>query len=366
MPLDRIIISGGGTGGHIYPALAIADEIRRRNPNCEILFVGAIGRMEMEKVPQAGYRIEGLDIAGLERKIFSKKNLGFLPRVIRSVRRSKQIIKDFNPQAAIGVGGYASGPLLFAATKKHIATLIQEQNSYPGITNKILSKRVDCICTGFEEMSKWFPKEKTIYTGNPLRNVFGGGAITDADYKEFGLEPGKKTLFVMGGSLGAKSLNDAVRQAAGIWKDENIQVLWQTGTRFLDSNTKFVAENNHDHLHPIGFISSMNKAYGIADIIVSRAGAMSIAELAMIAKPTILVPSPHVAEDHQTHNAKAMTDSGAALLIKDADVVSTLGASTSALMRDEDRKIQMRNYMQVFAKPQAAATVVDELQKLLS
>lgn len=366
MSLKRIIISGGGTGGHIYPALAIADEIRRRNPECEILFVGANGRMEMEKVPQAGYPIEGLDIAGLERKIFSKKNLGFLSRVIRSIRKSKQIIKDFSPQAAIGVGGYASGPLLFAAAKRNIPTLIQEQNSYPGITNKILSKRVDRICTGFEDMTKWFPKEKTVYTGNPLRNVIGRSEINPTDYQEFGLIPGKKTLFVMGGSLGAKSLNDAVKEAAPQWKKEEIQVLWQTGTRFLESNTKFVADNQHTHLHPVGFISSMNKAYGIADIIVSRAGAMSIAELAMIAKPTILVPSPHVAEDHQTHNAKAMTDSGAALLIKDADVINALGAAASALMRDETRKTQMCNYMQVFAKPQAAAQVVDELQKLLS
>lgn len=365
MPLERIIISGGGTGGHIYPALAIADEIRRRYPSCAILFVGANGRMEMEKIPQAGYRIVGLDIAGLERKIFSKKNLGFLPRVIRSVRRSKQIIAEFKPQAAVGVGGYASGPLLYAATKKNIPSLIQEQNSYPGITNKILAKRVNRICTGFQDMSKWFPNEKTIYTGNPLRTIIANSTVLDEDYTSFGLVPDKKTLFVMGGSLGAKSLNDAVRNAAELLKKEDIQVLWQTGTRFLESNEQFVKENNFTHLHPVGFITSMNKAYGSADVIVSRAGAMSIAELAMVAKPTILVPSPHVAEDHQTHNAKAMTDSGAALLIKDSDVINDLGTSASALMRDELRKTQMRNYMQVFAKPQAASSVVDELEKLI-
>ncbi|MFM1932757.1 MAG: hypothetical protein RL226_2060 [Bacteroidota bacterium] len=363
--LERVIISGGGTGGHIYPALAIADEIKRRYPSCKILFVGAIGRMEMEKVPQSGYEIEGLDIAGLERKLFSKKNLGFIPRVIRSLRKSKKIIRSFQPQVAIGVGGYASGPLLYAAAGMGIPTVIQEQNSYPGITNKILAKKVNRICTGFDSMKKWFPEEKTVHTGNPLRASISGIKPTDEAYHAFGLNPSKKTLFVMGGSLGAASLNSAVQTGAALLASNDIQVLWQTGTRFFEKQKAFVIDQKHEHLHPVGFIGNMQQAYAVADVIVSRAGAMSIAELALVAKPTILVPSPHVAEDHQTHNASAMTSSGAALLLKDAEVVSKLAEQAVELMNDSQRRVQMSNYMQVFARPDAASAVVNEIEKLV-
>lgn len=367
MPLHNIIISGGGTGGHIYPALAIADEIKKRYPDCAIRFVGAEGRMEMEKIPAAGYEIDGLWITGIERKILSKKNLLFPFRIISSLSKAKRILKKHNPQAAIGVGGFASGPLLFQASKRGIPTLVQEQNSYPGITNKLLAKRANRICTGFDNMERWFPKKKTILTGNPLR----GALRSISDQKEaalshFSLNPQKPTLFVMGGSLGARSMNEAVQQAAEQWKKDGFQVIWQTGKRFFETNQSWAKENGHDHLNVVGFIDRMDLAYAAADAIVSRAGAMSIAELSIVGKPTIFVPSPHVAEDHQTHNARSLTDHGAAVLVKDSDVREQLASVITELLNDQSKLTTMSAEMIKHAHPDAAAKVVDEIEKIVS
>ena len=367
MSLENIIISGGGTGGHIYPALAIADEIKRRYPNCTIRFVGAEGRMEMEKVPAAGYPIDGLWITGIERKILSKKNLLFPFRLISSIRKSKKLIKKHKPQAAVGVGGFASGPLLYVASKRNIPTLIQEQNSYPGITNKILAKRVSKICTGFENMEKWFPKEKSIHTGNPLRgNLTDSSADRSEAWKHFGLDPNKPTVFVMGGSLGALSLNDAVTNAMHQWTEQGIQVLWQTGKRFYEKNKELVKQDGIQGVKVLGFIDRMDLAYSAADIIVSRAGAMSIAELAIVSKPTLFVPSPHVAEDHQTHNARSLTDHDAAILVADKSVRDELGKAVSDLMANAEKRQALSEKLHTHAHPQAAKAVVDEIEKIVN
>lgn len=361
------MISGGGTGGHIYPALAIAEEVKRRYPECDIRFVGAEGRMEMEKVPAAGYPIEGLWITGIERKILSKKNLLFPFRLISSLRKSKRLLKAFQPQVSVGVGGFASGPLLYAASKRNIPCLIQEQNSYPGITNKLLAKRVERICTGFPNMERWFPKERIVQTGNPLR---GNIASIEGKRKEamgyFDLREDRKTIFIMGGSLGALSINEAVQNALPKWIDSGYNVLWQTGKRFHETNSAWVLDKGFDHTKVLGFIERMDFAYAAADVIVSRAGAMSVSELALVGKPTVFVPSPHVAEDHQTHNARSLTDHNAAVLVKDAAVRSELSAVIHDLITDESRCAEMSEAIRTFARPDAAAAVVDELERIVA
>ncbi|MCH2197571.1 MAG: undecaprenyldiphospho-muramoylpentapeptide beta-N-acetylglucosaminyltransferase [Flavobacteriales bacterium] len=367
MSLNSVIISGGGTGGHIYPALAIADEIKRRYPDCEVRFVGAEGRMEMEKVPAAGYEIDGLWITGIERKILSKKNLLFPFRLISSLSKAGKLLKKYKPQAAVGVGGFASGPLLRKASGKNIPCLIQEQNSYPGITNKLLAKRVQRICTGFPNMERWFPKERVIQTGNPLR-----GAIASIDGKRdeatqcFNLDPSKKVVFIMGGSLGARSVNEAVKAAIPEWKAAGVQVLWQTGKRFHESNQQWATANGHNDIQVLGFINRMDLAYAAADVIVSRAGAMSIAELSIVGKPSIFVPSPHVAEDHQTYNARSLTDVGAAILVKDNEAVSALAKEVLNLIEDTAKCQSLSVELKKHARPNAAAAVVDELEKIVA
>lgn len=365
MSLHSVIISGGGTGGHIYPALAIADEIKRRYPACYIHFVGAEGRMEMEKVPAAGYPIDGLWITGIERKIFSKKNLLFPFRLISSLRKAKTLIKKHQPQVAVGVGGFASGPLLKVASRNGIPSLIQEQNSYPGITNKLLAKHVDRICTGFPNMEKWFAKEKTVLTGNPLRGqlIDIRGKKEDA-LSHFQLKRDVPVVFVMGGSLGALSINEAVKKALSKWESKKIQVIWQTGKRFYAPNKTFVDEKGHHHVNVLGFIDRMDLAYAAADIIVSRAGAMSIAELALVAKPTIFIPSPHVAEDHQTHNARSLTDHEAAVLIPDDEVETALESAVIDLVNDAARCEKLSQALRKYGRPKAAADVVDEIEKI--
>lgn len=363
MPLRSVIISGGGTGGHIYPALAIADEIKRRYPECLIRFVGAEGRMEMEKVPAAGYPIDGLWITGIERKIFSKKNLLFPFRIISSLRKAGRIISAYRPDAVVGVGGFASGPLMYVASRRKITTVIQEQNSYPGITNKILAKRADAICTGFPNMERWFEPSKTHHTGNPLRSKLSG-TLPSADEarKKIGLDPDRPTLFIMGGSLGALSINRAVEAALPQWQAKGYNVLWQTGQRF-ESELK-AKYGRLENVIVTGFIQNMDDAYGAADLIVSRAGAMSISELAMVGKATLFVPSPHVAEDHQTWNARSVTDHGGAVLMRDSEVVTQLAATTIALMDDPQQLAALGSKIQTFARPQAAAAVVDIIEKL--
>ncbi len=367
MSLHSVVISGGGTGGHIYPALAIADEIKRRYPDCKINFVGAEGRMEMEKVPAAGYPIQGLWITGIERKILSKKNLLFPFRIISSLAKAGKILKQHQPQIAVGVGGFASGPLLYKAAGRNIPTLIQEQNSFPGITNKLLAKKALRICTGFPDMERWFPKERITITGNPLRSgmlqIEGkrNEAIT-----HFELDPNKKTLFIMGGSLGARSMNDATQKAIEQWGENNIQVLWQTGKRFFESNDAFVKEAGYTHVKVLGFIDRMDLAYAAADCIVSRAGAMSISELAIVGKPTIFVPSPHVSEDHQTKNARSLTDRNAALLVADKDVLEELGQTAQELLLNAELRAALSAAIKAQARPNAASDVVDEIEKLVS
>ena len=366
MSLDSVIISGGGTGGHIYPALAIADEIKRRHTGCQIQFVGAEGRMEMEKVPNAGYPIDGLWITGIERKILSKKNLLFPFKLISSLLKAGKLIRKHKPQIAIGVGGFASGPLLYRAAGKGIPTLIQEQNSFPGITNKLLAKKALRICTGFPDMERWFPKSRITITGNPLRSGISDiSGKQQEGLKHFGLSDTKKTVFIMGGSLGARSMNEATKKALEAWDKAGIQVLWQTGKRFFEPNQQLVQEAGFSHVVVLGFIDRMDLAYGAADCIVSRAGAMSISELAIVGKPSIFVPSPHVSEDHQTKNAKSLTDRNAAILLTDKAVVDDLEATVLNLLSDEVLCTKLSASIQAQARPNAASDVVDEIEKLI-
>ncbi len=365
MSLRSVIISGGGTGGHIYPALAIADEIKRRYPDCTIRFVGAEGRMEMEKIPQAGYPIDGLWITGIERKLLSKKNLSFPFRIVSSLLKARRILKEHRPNAVAGVGGFASGPLLFIASRMSIPTLIQEQNSFPGVTNKLLAKRAKSICTGFPGMERWFPAERTVHTGNPLRAVLGSQETSrEAALHHFELNNAQPTVFIMGGSLGAKSMNDGVAKALATWSEKGYNVLWQTGKRFAAENEQLVRAQGWNTVKVLGFIDRMDYAYAAADLIVSRAGAMSIAELALIGKATVFVPSPNVSEDHQTHNARSLTDSGAALLLPDSEVRTALETAVIELMDDADRRDKLGAAIRTFARPHAASDVVDQLERI--
>jgi UDP-N-acetylglucosamine--N-acetylmuramyl-(pentapeptide) pyrophosphoryl-undecaprenol N-acetylglucosamine transferase len=375
--MQRVIISGGGTGGHIHPALALAEEILQRNPNVEILFVGANGRMEMEHIPAAGHKIIGLPITGIDRKL-SLRNLIFPWRLLRSVLKAHQILHSFRPDVAIGVGGFASGPLLWAAAKQGIPTVIQEQNSFPGITNRMMSGRVDLICAGFPGLERWFPAERIAQTGNPLRHSIRAGGNSDANTdansdrkvarNHFGLEPNRPTVFVMGGSLGAVSMNRAVETliTSGAASRGGYQVLWQCGARHLEAAQAFYAANDAPmNVAICGFIDRMDLAYAAADLIVSRAGALAIAELAMVGKPALLVPSPHVTEDHQTRNARSLVDRGGAFMLPDAEVVETLDARITGLLGDHAACEKLRAGIFKCAQPQAASDIIDEVERLL-
>lgn len=375
--IKRVLISGGGTGGHINPALAIADEIKSRYPNAEINFVGAKGRMEMEKVPKAGYNIEGLWISGIERKLTSTKNLTFPFKLISSLVKAGRLLRKYKPEVVIGVGGFASGPLLYRAALKKIPTLIQEQNSFPGITNRILAGHVNKVCAGFPGLERWFPESKIIETGNPLRSAVlellnGAGGDSAAAKEHFNLDPKKPVVFVMGGSLGAASMNEAVKNII----EKNIeslpyQILWQCGQRFLAENElwlKNLGESNTDAVKSVkcvGFIDRMDLAYSSAEIIASRAGAMSISELALVAKPTILIPSPHVTEDHQTKNAMSLVDRGAALLVKDSEVVAGLGDELNNLISNKAACEEMTLRLREAAKPEASKEIVNIIERLV-
>ena len=375
--IERVIISGGGTGGHIHPALAIADEIKRRNPSCSIQFVGALGRMEMTKVPAAGYEIEGLWISGIERKITSIKNLSFPFKLLSSLFKAGKLLRRHKPQIVIGVGGFASGPILFRASRKGIPTLIQEQNSFPGITNRLLAKKVDKVCAGFPGLSRWFPSEKIIETGNPLREgvlkLLNGSTVKGAA-EHFKLSPDKPIVFVMGGSLGAASMNSAVKKMIEdfISKGEApYSIIWQCGERYLSENSNWLDEKRIEHpwlgesVKCLGFIDRMDLAYSAANIIASRAGAMSISELALVTKPTILIPSPHVAEDHQTKNALSLVDRDAAHMIVDSEVQQKLGIAVQDLLSDESKTKAMCEALRKAAQPEACSKIVDEIELLL-
>ena len=376
--ISRVLISGGGSGGHIQPALAIADEIVRRYPKVQIRFVGAKGRMEMDKVPNAGYEIDGLWISGLQRSLINLKNISFPFKLIHSLIKAGTLLNRYNPEVVIGVGGYASGPLLYRASRKGIPTLIQEQNSFPGITNRILASRVNRVCAGFPGLDRWFPKDRIVETGNPLMEK----VLKLADYKSspsksvatshFNLDTSKPVVFIMGGSLGALSMNMAVRNL--LESSNNVltySVIWQCGSRFFDENYKWLVEFSKknskiaDCVKCLGFIDRMDLAYAASDLIASRAGAMSISELALVAKPTLLIPSPNVAEDHQTKNAKSLVDRGAAILIKDCDVMNSLKNHIEDLLKDETTRQEMEINLKNAARPNASYQIVDEVEKLL-
>lgn len=372
--LTKVVISGGGTGGHIHPALAIADEVKRRNPQAKVHFVGALGRMEMDKVPAAGYSIDGLWISGLNRRWTSTQNLSFPFKLLHSLWAARRILRVQKPQVVVGVGGFASGPLLDQAVRKGIPTLIQEQNSFPGITNRLLAQRVDRICAGLPGLDRWFPKDRIVQTGNPLRAhvrelMDEASPDLEAARGHWGLPNEGPMVFIMGGSLGAQSMNEAVQNILSRkprLSERGYQILWQCGARYLDACQSWLNAHPCDGVVCKGFIDRMDLAYQAADLIASRAGAMSIAELALVGKPSILVPSPHVAEDHQTHNARSLTELGGALLLRDDQVQTQLGHHLQSLIADRPKCEAMGAAMRQAARPQAASDVVDELEKLVA
>nr|AOE12575.1 UDP-N-acetylglucosamine--N-acetylmuramyl-(pentap eptide) pyrophosphoryl-undecaprenol N-acetylglucosaminetransferase, glycosyl transferase family GT28 [uncultured bacterium]CCF99919.1 UDP-N-acetylglucosamine--N-acetylmuramyl-(pentapeptide) pyrophosphoryl-undecaprenol N-acetylglucosamine transferase [uncultured Flavobacteriia bacterium] len=358
----RVIISGGGTGGHIFPAIAIANALKKRDPNTAIHFVGAEGRMEMEKVPEAGYEIDGLWISGLQRKL-DRRNLSFPFKVLSSLIKSRKIIRKFKPDICIGVGGYASGPLLYAASRMGVPTLIQEQNSFPGITNRILASRVNRICVAYEGLERWFPKEKIVMTGNPIRSdVIEIIGKRESANTHFDLDPSKKTILFVGGSLGARSINESVRKHYKEILAAGYQILWQHGKAYSESAealSKGLSSKEAIKLHV--FIKKMDLAYAAADFIVSRAGAMAVSELCHIDKPTFLVPSPNVAEDHQTKNAMALVNRGAARLIKDAEVRETLWEELEAVLNDEQAQASLKRAIALMAQKDSDERIADEI-----
>ncbi|OEK03479.1 undecaprenyldiphospho-muramoylpentapeptide beta-N-acetylglucosaminyltransferase [Roseivirga sp. 4D4] len=361
------MISGGGTGGHIYPAIAIANAFKSRFEDTEILFVGAQGKMEMQKVPEAGYKIQGLWISGLQRKL-TLDNLSFPFKVINSLNRSAKIIRRFKPHAVIGVGGYASGPLLRVATRKRVPAVIQEQNSYAGLTNKILAKRVQKICVAYPNMEKFFPAGKLVVTGNPVRkDITDLSGKRNAGLSHFKLDDNKPVLMILGGSLGARTLNDSMIESLPQLIDAGIQVIWQCGRFYFEEMTEKLAKTEHNGLiHLFEFLKEMDLAYASSDVVVSRAGALSVSELSIAGKPTIFVPSPNVAEDHQSKNAKAMVDNDAAVLVKDNEAREKLIQRAIELIRDEAQKDRLIKNIKAMAKPNAAEDIVEEIVKLIA
>lgn len=362
----KIVVSGGGTGGHVFPAIAIADAVRSRIPDAEILFVGAKGRMEMERVPKAGYPIEGLWISGFQRKL-TIDNLSFPFKLIDSLLKARKILKQFKPNLVIGVGGYASGPTLRAAVQLGIPTLIQEQNSFPGVTNKIIGKKANCICVAYDAMNQWFPKERIVLTGNPLRL----GAVQIEGKKEeackfFGLDSHKPIVLIVGGSQGALGINKGLSAQLNKFKDVDIQMLWQTGKTYIDVATKQIQDLGlENRVKAIPFIDRMDFAYSMADLVVSRAGAMAISELAVVGKAVIFVPLPTAAEDHQTKNAMRLVDVGAAVLVKNVETEAKLVPEMLQLIENKEEMEKMATSIAKFALPDAAEKIVDEIVKLL-
>lgn len=367
----RVIISGGGTGGHIYPAIAIANALKSNHPDTDILFVGAEGRMEMQKVPEAGYPIEGLWISGLQRKL-TVDNLAFPAKIVSSSWKAHKIINKFKPQAAVGVGGYASGPLVYVASIRRIPSLLQEQNSYAGLTNKMLANQVDKICVAHPGMEKFFPSDKLVFTGNPIRKEIVELAHQglDKNRKEaleyFGLDPQKKTLLVIGGSLGAKTLNESVINNVQKLVDAEVQVIWQSGKYYYPQmKQQLEVTPNHEGIHLWEFLSRMDLAYSVADVVISRAGALSISELALVQKPVIFVPSPNVAEDHQRKNAEALVRVQAAKMVTDTEAPTLLIERTLELLANEDQQRQLQKNIQQWARPEAAEHIAQEVVNLI-
>ncbi|WP_315542088.1 undecaprenyldiphospho-muramoylpentapeptide beta-N-acetylglucosaminyltransferase [Capnocytophaga leadbetteri] len=353
--MKRFIISGGGTGGHIFPAIAIADELKRRQPDAEILFVGAKDRMEMQKVPQAGYPIEGLWISGLQRKL-SWQNLLFPLKFISSLLKSRSIIKRFKPDAVIGTGGFASGAVVKVAGQMGIPTFIQEQNSYAGITNKMLAKNAHKICVAYDAMEQFFPKEKIVKTGNPIRD----GLLNIAQYRSeglsyFHLDSQRKTLLVLGGSLGARRINQLIEQQLPLFEQLGVQVLWQCGKLYYEEYKKY----NSEQVRVLAFIDRMELAYAAANVIISRAGASSVSELCVVGKPVIFIPSPNVAEDHQTKNARAIADKQAAILLRESELNEQFANTFGKLIADETQQEALSAHIKALAQPNATKDIVN-------
>ncbi|TFH27030.1 MAG: undecaprenyldiphospho-muramoylpentapeptide beta-N-acetylglucosaminyltransferase [Bacteroidia bacterium] len=361
----RILIGGGGTGGHVFPAIAIADELRVRDPETEFLFVGALGKLEMEKVPEAGYPIEGLPVAGFQRRV-SVKNLTFFYKLLVSMILSRRIVRRFHPDVAVGVGGYASGPILKAAARKGIPILIQEQNSYAGVTNRLLARSARVICVAYEKMDRYFPAEKLVITGNPVRQqVVNLKAGPELIRSEFNLEKGKRICLMVGGSLGARTLNRSFLTGLNKLDREDLQVLWQCGRYYHDEVEKKVSASGLKNVRVLPFINRMDLAYQAADIIISRAGAISISELCLVGKPVILVPSPNVAGDHQTHNAEALVEKSAALMVSDSEAEEHLVDLMLGLMGDDKLKEELCTNIKQLGIPDASQRISAEVLKIL-
>ncbi len=359
----RILISGGGTGGHIFPAIAIANALKARHPETAILFVGAEGRMEMQKVPEAGYKIEGLNITGFQR-VNLLKNIGLPFKVMGSLMKANSIISSFKPDVVVGVGGYASGPTMWVAAKRGIPVLVQEQNQFAGMTNKLVAGSASKFCVAYDGMERFFPKDKIVKTGNPVRAEISIGEVAHGEaVNHFKLNIGKKTILVIGGSLGARTINNSVKSALDTLHQSGYQVLWQTGkTNFDEMNA---AAKGYGDVHVHEFIKRMDLAYEAADVIISRAGAISISELSIVGKPVVLVPSPNVTEDHQTHNAQALVTKGAAVMIKDAVAAKELIPAILELLNNDAHQQTLAENIKGLAIPNAAERIADEVIGLI-
>ena len=361
----KVIVSGGGTGGHIFPAIAIAKSLEKKVEDIELLFVGAKDRMEMQKVPDSGYKIEGLWISGFQRS-FSSRNLLFPFKLISSLIKSKKIIRKFQPDLVIGTGGFASGPLLYAASRKGIPSVIQEQNSYPGITNKLLAKSVQKICVAYDNMDRFFPKEKLIFTGNPIRKeILDFSDKIEKGKNFFGLHNGRITVLVVGGSLGSKTINESVNNNLEEFKKNKLNLIWQTGVSYEKQAEESVKSINESGIKSYKFIKKMDLAYAAADIIVSRAGAIAISELCYVGKPVILVPSPNVAEDHQTQNAQSLVNKNSALMVKDVDAKRKLVSELISLSENKELQEMLTSNVQKLSVDDAAVRIVDLALKLV-
>ncbi|MFD0963490.1 undecaprenyldiphospho-muramoylpentapeptide beta-N-acetylglucosaminyltransferase [Pseudofulvibacter geojedonensis] len=359
----KFILSGGGTGGHIYPAIAIANELKLRYPDADFLFVGAKGRMEMEKVPSAGYEIEGLWISGIQRKLVSKSNLLFPFKLLSSLWKAKKIVNKFKPNVVIGTGGFASGPLLYMANAKGIPTLIQEQNSFPGITNKLLSKKAKKICVAYDGLDRFFPKNKIIKTGNPVRqDLLAIDGKREEALSHFELDKTKKNVLVLGGSLGARRINQLVEKELDFLEKEGVQLIWQTGKLYYEQY-KYHSEKPMVQTH--AFLNRMDLAYAAADIIISRAGASSVSELCIVGKPTIFIPSPNVSEDHQTKNAQAIVGENAAIMVKESELDDQFETVFSELISNKNKQSSLGGNMKQLALVNATSDIVDEVEKLI-
>jgi UDP-N-acetylglucosamine--N-acetylmuramyl-(pentapeptide) pyrophosphoryl-undecaprenol N-acetylglucosamine transferase len=366
MSNHRFIISGGGTGGHIFPALSIAEGLKQRFPDADILFVGALGKMEMEKVPAAGYSIVGLPVAGFHRgEIW--RNLLFIPKLITSLWKARSVVRNFKPDCVIGVGGYASGPTLKMAARMGIPTLLQEQNSFAGVTNKMLGKKAGKICVAYQHMDRFFPKEKIVFTGNPIRKGLDGLVKkSEESLKYFGLKAEQPVVLVVGGSLGARTLNNGIRSKLDLIRSSGVQFLWQTGKIYYKDIHEELEKHPTGNVHGLEFIQRMDLAFEAADLVISRAGAGTISELCVAGMASILVPSPNVAEDHQTANARALADQGAALLIRDAEVGDRLVEDALALVVDSQRLDELSVQIKKMGTPNATSDIVDVIVSLIS